>query len=227
MGKPMIIWTCEAARDSGLFDVILVSTEDEEIGSLVKSYGFKVDERPHPLASDEASTPEVCYELFLRLRRQGRLFDVIACLYATAPLRRACDIRAVLALLDDPETDFAHAVTGYGHSPYQMMYQDEQGFLVRAHPLLWKYQSQALPLPLIGNGSTYAAKAVPFLRERCFSGPRLKGHRMPLMRSVDIDTAEDYELAKLYAERLRAAHSNDGTPDECGIPRTGEDFDKA
>ena len=71
MGKPMVLWTCEAARDSGCFDTIIVSTEDKEIASVVRSAGFSVDERPEELGSDTASCADVCLEYLARAEKNG------------------------------------------------------------------------------------------------------------------------------------------------------------
>lgn len=201
----MLLWTCEAARECGLFDRIVVSTEDKEIAEIVHKADFEVDMRPPHLARYETSVAEICRELLDRFARQNDNFDILACLYATAPLRNAEDIRQTLALLDSCDVDFAQAVTEYGHSPYQALYADNQEFLIRIAPILYHCNNSLLPQPLVGNGSTYAAKVEAFRREGCFTGARLKGYRMPKLRSVDINTAEDYEFLKLCAQSLRFA----------------------
>ncbi len=201
-GKPMLIWTCEAALQSGLFHTILVSTEDPEIAEVVGAYGFDVHRRPPDLASDTAGTRQVCTYVLDDLQKKGLTFDVLCCLYATAPLRTADDIRETLALLEQKDVHFAQAVTTYNLPAYQMMIEDAAGFLIHAWPLVAGKKSQEIPQAWIGNGSTYAAE-VPLFRQYGFSGPGLKGYPMPLMRSVDIDTREQFELALCCAEWQR------------------------
>lgn len=200
-GKPLLLWTCEAARDSGCFDTIVVSTEDEEIAQIARDAGFVVDERPKSLGSDTASCADVCLEFLDRSERAGIHYELLCCLYATAPLRTAEDMRQVMACLT-PDTDAVHAVCGYPHPPHQMLYQNSEGFLVPAFPLLVTKKSQEIPEGLIGNGSTYAIRVEALRKYRSFYPARIKGYRMPALRSIDIDTAEDFTLLEACAHQL-------------------------
>lgn len=128
-GKPLFVWTCEAAHQSGCFDRILVSTEDAEIAELARTHGFAVDNRPPELATDQAGTTDVCLELLERLERQGEHYDVVVLLYPTAPLRNAEDIRSMVRLISREDTDFVHAVTSFEGNPYQLLYQNAGGYL--------------------------------------------------------------------------------------------------
>lgn len=204
MGKPMLIWSCEAAKNSGCFEKILVSTEDVEIAKIVLDYGFDVDRRPLELATDTASAAEVCLDLLQRECAKGRNYDALCCLYATAPLRGAEDIQSVMHLLEEEDTEAAFAMCKYIHSPYQAMIPDARGFYRPIQPLVVKLKSQQLPTPLIGNGSTYAVKVKPFQKTQHFYGMDTKSYLMPSMRSVDIDTAEQFEIALCFAQYLQS-----------------------
>lgn len=203
-GKPLLLWTCEAARDSGCFDTIVVSTEDEEIGRIARANGFAVDERPQSLGSDTASCADVCLEFLDRSGRAGTHYEILCCLYATAPLRTAEDIRQVMTYLT-PDADAVHAVCGYPHPPHQMLYQNPEGFLVPAFPLLVTKKSQEVPEGLIGNGSTYAIRVEALRKYRSFYPARIRGYRMPALRSIDIDTAEDFALLEACTQQLEKA----------------------
>jgi len=200
MGRPLFLWTCDAARESGCFDRILVSTEDGEIATLARENGFEVDNRPPELATDKAGTTDVCLELIERLERQGEHYDYVALLYPTAPLRNAEDIRSMMRLVEEEETDFVHAVTTFDGNPYQLMCRDAYGYLTPAWPLLVYKKSQELPKPYRGNGSTYFAKTTALKKIRTFYGPRLKGYVMDRLRSIDLDTDEDFEILNAYAK---------------------------
>ncbi|WP_333524754.1 pseudaminic acid cytidylyltransferase [Desulfocurvibacter africanus] len=199
-GKPIIAYTIEAGLSSGLFEQVIVSTEDEEIAQVAAVYGAEVAMRPHHLATDTVGTVDVCLDLLGSLETRGLKYDVLCCLYATAPLRTADDIAGTVRLLDSGEVDFAFAVTDYPVSPYQALIAGKSGYLDPAWPLIVHLKSQELPTPLVGNGSTYAARVNAFRRERSFYGPHLKGYMMPRMRSVDIDTAEDLTMALWLAK---------------------------
>lgn len=198
----MVLWTCEAARDSGCFNTVVVSTEDKEIADIVRTAGFSVDERPEELGSDMASCADVCLEFLARSEKAGTFYDALCCLYATAPLRTADDICAVMKLLTSG-TDAVHAVSGYDHPPHQMLYQNAEGFLVPAFPLLVTRKSQEVPEGLIGNGSTYAITVTALRKYRSFYPSRIKGYRMPALRSIDIDTAEDFTFLEACAHLLK------------------------
>ena len=209
LGKPMLIWSCEAARDSACFDQIIVSTEDEEIANICQKAGFTVDERPLHLATDIATSTSVCLDLIERLENKGKYFESVCLLYATAPLRSAGDIRNVMHILATHETDFVHAVTSYDASPYQALYLDNQGYLQPAWPLLINKKSQELPAPIHNNGSTYAARISALKKYQSFYGPKLKGYAMPKTRSVDIDTQEDLDILLILAKHILTGENED------------------
>ena len=113
MGKPIIAWTIEAAKASGAFERVVVSTEDEEIAAISEKFGADVDRRDPALATDTARETDVMLELLSREEQAGKYYDVTCCLYATAPLRKAQDIQAVIGLLEPGKCDFALAATTY------------------------------------------------------------------------------------------------------------------
>lgn len=200
-GKPILIWTLEAALKSNCFDRIICSTEDDEIAEIVQSYGFEVDKRPLDLATDKATVNQVTLDLIGRLEKQNEFFDCVAMLYATAPMRNYVDIQNTMKLLEDDGTYFAMALTNFVHSPYQVLNQAQDGSLTYSFPLIKSMKSQALPQPFAGNGSTYAAKIQKF-KEVGFAQAKTRGYLMPFVRSIDIDTQEDYELALYLAEKF-------------------------
>ncbi len=203
LGKPLFVWSCEAARQSGCFERILVSTEDAKIAALARAHGFAVDNRPAELATDKAGTTDICLELLERLEQQGEIYDIIALLYPTAPLRNADDIRSMVRLVQREDTDFVHAVTSFEGNPYQVLYQNSNGYLAPVWPLLVQKKSQELPQPFRGNGSTYLAKTAALKSARTFYGPRLRGYQMDRLRSADIDTQEDFDMLTAFASILK------------------------
>ena len=86
LGKPIIAYSIEAALQSGIFDVIMVSTDDEEIASVARQYGAQVPfMRSEATSNDYATTADVINEVLDRYRENGYVFDIVCCLYATAP----------------------------------------------------------------------------------------------------------------------------------------------
>ena len=85
-GKPIIEYSIEAALESGVFDEVMVSTDDEEIAEVARKAGAKVPFMRSSLsAGDYASTDDVLMEVMLAYKEQGREFDALCCIYPTAP----------------------------------------------------------------------------------------------------------------------------------------------
>jgi CMP-N-acetylneuraminic acid synthetase len=201
-GKPILAHTIAAAQTAGVFDRVLVSTEDTEIAGLARKHGAEVDMRPPRLGQDEATVTDVCLELLDRHAAQGENYDTLTVLYATAPLRSAEDIRATHALLEPGRCDFAMAVTEFRQPVHQALKRDTDENLKPVFPDIVSYRADSVSRFFAGNGSTYSVNLPAFRRVRGFYGQPLRGHVMPPERSVDIDTAADLELARYYGKRL-------------------------
>jgi CMP-N-acetylneuraminic acid synthetase len=201
-GRPMLAHTVEAAFTSRCFERVLVSTEDQEIAGVAQAAGAEVLKRSPELAADTATVTDVCLDVLAKEEQAGRVYDVFACLYATAPLRRAEDVAAVLALLDSNSTNFAMAVVRWALPPYQALRIGEDRTLTPMWPELVELRASEVGPLVVDNGSTYAAKIEAFWKQKTFYGTGLRGHVMPRERSVDIDERQDYELACWYAEQI-------------------------
>jgi pseudaminic acid cytidylyltransferase len=200
-GRPIIAYTIDAALASGCFDRVVVSTEDDEIAAAAGSCGANVHHRSPDLATDKATVVDVCLQFLDSEARQGREWSVLGCLYATAPLRNANDICKTVALLEPRRCAFAMAISRYNMSPHEAMKVGADNALTPMWPGLSELRSSDLPPLRVDNGSTYAAEVAAFREQRTFCGRTLRGYEMPMSRSVDIDTLEDFELAVLHAER--------------------------
>lgn len=201
LGKPMIAHTIGAALESGSFERVVVSTEDAEIAAVARHAGALVHPRPANLATDSATVSQVCLDFLDAEAAAGRRPDVFCCLFATAPLRNAADIRAVVGLVDPGRCDFALAVTTYDLPPHQALRSTGEGTLTAMFPDLITKRASEVGALVVDNGSTYAATIGAFREIKNFFGPGLRGHLMPRSRSVDLDEAEDLELLTVFAKR--------------------------
>jgi pseudaminic acid cytidylyltransferase len=200
LGRPIIAFTIDAAIESGCFDRVVVSTEDDQIADVCGQFNVLVDRRSQRLATDTVTLVEVCLDFLDREREAGREWDVLACLYATAPLRDSHDIRGTVALIEPGRCGFAMAVTTYGHYPHQALRFADDSSLTPMWPDLVERRVAELPRLRAGNGSTYVVDVHEFRRHRSFYGPNLKGFDMPASRSIDIDTQDDLDLARCFAQ---------------------------
>jgi CMP-N-acetylneuraminic acid synthetase len=200
LGRPIIAFTIDAAVECGCFDRVVVSTEDDQIAAVCGQFDVLVDRRSPRLATDTVTLVEVCLDFLDREQEAGRNWDVLACLYATAPLRNSHDIRGTVALIERGRCGFAMAVTTYGHYPHQALRFADDSSLTPMWPDLVERRAAELPRLRAGNGSTYVVDVQEFRRHRSFYGPNLKGFDMPASRSVDIDTQDDLDLARCFAQ---------------------------
>lgn len=199
LGRPIIAYTIDAARESGCFERIVVSTEDEEIAAVARQYGAVTVGRPAELATDTAGVVDVCLDVIDREETGGRTWEIMCCLYATAPLRTADDIRATMGLLKPGVCSFVMGVTSFDLQPHLALKFAPDGQLTAMWPDLIKYRASDLPPLRVSNGTTYAVHVDPFRKHRTFYGPGLCGYDMPRERSVDIDTQVDLDLAQMIA----------------------------
>jgi CMP-N-acetylneuraminic acid synthetase len=185
---PMLVHPIKAARASGLFTHIYVSTEDAEIAEIASQYGAEVIDRPVNIAQDRSTVVEVC----LHALDVHPEIELICCLYATAVLLTPETLIAAHALLDTvPEADFVMGVSEYEHPPVQALKQDEKGYLSYMWPKWRGVQSQFYPRLVVSNGTFYWARRAALQEEKTFYGQRLKGFVVPTEQVSDIDTQED------------------------------------
>jgi CMP-N-acetylneuraminic acid synthetase len=83
-GRPIIAYSIETAKESGLFDRIIVSTDDDEIADIAKEYGAEIHLRREKDAQDDVGTQAVMKQVLIDIEASAN--DYVCCLYATAPL---------------------------------------------------------------------------------------------------------------------------------------------
>lgn len=187
-GVPMLAHPIMAARATGLFDKIYVSTEDAEIAEIAKRYGAEVIERPPQIAEDRSTVVQVC----LHALEMHPKIDLLCCVYATAVLLESETIAEGYKLLNgEPEADFVMGVSEYEHPPVQALKADDNGYLSYMWPEWRGIQSQFHPHLVVSNGTFYWARRQALLEEKTFYGRRLRGATVPLEQVSDIDTKED------------------------------------
>tara|TARA_Y100000748_G_scaffold304192_1_gene312513 strand:- start:889 stop:1581 length:693 start_codon:yes stop_codon:yes gene_type:complete len=203
MGKPIIAYTIEAAFKANIFEEIIVSTDDEQIAEVAKNFGSKIDFRPKELGSDYATVSEVCLEYLKRDKSNLNSNDIFCCLYPTAPLRAADDIKQTVQLLDNEKYNFSLAVTEYHYPPNQALKIKNDNELEPMWPnLVFNRRDEIKPL-CVDNGSTYAFRIGKFIEFESFYIKPFKGYVMPRERSVDIDEKKDLELALFYSKQKK------------------------
>ncbi|RMF11839.1 MAG: acylneuraminate cytidylyltransferase family protein [Alphaproteobacteria bacterium] len=200
-GRPLIAWTIEAARASRHLDRLVLSSENDDICRIAEAYGCEVPfHRPPELARDD--TPGIAPVLHAVEVLSG--FDYVVLLQPTSPFRSATDIDAAIARCIDAGAPTLVSVTPASQHPSWMYHMDGDGRLVHflnEEPIA---RRQELPRIYALNGAIYVAHVPTLQKEKKLIGPETIGYVMPRARSLDIDTALDFDLAEVLARRLLA-----------------------
>lgn len=202
-GKPIIVYSIEAALESGLFDEVMVSTEDEEIAEIAKAAGARVPfMRSGENAGDYASTDDVLLEVLEAYREQGREFDSFCCLYPTAPFVTAEKLRRAMQLLD--KADSVMPVVAFSFPPQRCMVLNEEGELRMKWPEHAKTRSQDLEPYYHDCGQFYCCKTAPFLEYKTTDLPHMVPMIMSETQVQDIDNLDDWKIAELKYSLMKA-----------------------
>jgi len=200
-GKPILCYSIEAAKESGVFDEIMVSTEDKEIARIAESAGASVPFlRSMETAGDYASTDDVILEVLTAYREKGQSFEAFCCLYPTAPFLSGERLRSAMALLD--EADSVIPVVPFSYPPQRGLLIDEKGYVRRQFPEYAAARSQDLPRIYHDCGQFYACRTKAFLEAGTTDVERLLPLILTEMEVQDIDTLSDWAMAEIKYRML-------------------------
>lgn len=208
-GKPMIAWSIEAAIKSGLFQHIVVSTDDDEIAEVAEAYGAEVPfRRPIELSDDHTGTTPVIAHALNWALEAGRSVDAVCCLYATAPFVTLTDMRVGLERLSSRNWSFCFTATTFASPIFRSFREAEDGGVEMFFPNHFDTRSQDLPQGLHDAGQFYWGTP-----EAWISGKRIfERHSSPLIiprwRVQDIDNLDDWSRAEILWRMLNANKTN-------------------
>lgn len=208
-GKPMIAYSIAVAKQSGLFDKIIVSTDDNEIAEIAKQHGAEVPfRRPQSLADDFTGTVPVIAHAIEAVEALGWQVSEACCIYPTAPFLQADDLSKGLDLLTQHQGDYSFSATSFSF-PIQRaikLTQDQQVSMF--YPEFEQTRSQDLQEGYHDAGQFYWGTATAFLAQKPIFSANSYAVLLPRVRVQDIDTTEDWERA----ERLYQVMSSEVKP---------------
>ncbi len=203
-GRPMIAWSIETARASGLFDRVVVSTDDTEIAAVARESGAEVPFlRPAELANDIAGTDAVIGHALEWFAAQGETVEEFCCIYATAPFLCAEDLRRGLELLREREAATVFSVTSFPSTIFRALEIAGDGRLRMFWPENFTRRSQDLPAAYHDAAQFYWGHTRRYLLERRLFSTNSVPVVLPRHRVQDIDTPEDWALAENLFAALR------------------------
>lgn len=212
-GKPIIAYSIDAARESGLFGRVVVSTDSQEIAEVARQYNAEVPFlRDQTLADDLTPVSSATADALLRLDPSGERFDSVAQLMPNCPLRTAGDVIESYRQFGKSVAESQISVVRYGwQNPWWAMRRNERHELEPIFKEQMTMRSQDLPELVCPTGAIWWARAVVLRRAKTFHVENRTGWEIPWYRGIDIDTLEDWAMAEvLYELRQRLAGNGVG-----------------
>jgi pseudaminic acid cytidylyltransferase len=204
-GRPMIAWAIDAAKESGLFDHIIVSTDDKEITGVARSWGAETPfVRPAELADDITPTVPVISHSVKSCRDSGWEADYVCCIYPCVPFLLVSDLVAALHLAQARNADFVYPVTEYAHPVQRAMRQLQGGKMQFLSPEYELTRTQDLEIAYHDAGQFYWGKASSWLEQKKMHTDGL-GMPIPNWRVVDIDSIDDWKRAEMIFKAINSA----------------------
>lgn len=198
LGKPIIAYSIEAAKDTKIFDLILVSTDDEEIAGVAKSFGANVPFlRPKTLADDFTGTNAVVKHAIEWLQTNGTPVSYVCCIYATAPFVRPAYLMQGYERLVASGKSFAFSVTSFPFPVQRAVRITKDGAVDAFYPEYISVRSQDLEEAYHDAGQFYWGTTGAFLNEEVLFSPASVPIILPRHLVQDIDTLEDWVRAEL------------------------------
>jgi pseudaminic acid cytidylyltransferase len=210
-GKPIIAYTIAAARESGLFEHVVVSTDCEEIAQVALKFGAEAPFlRDESLADDFTPVSSATLDVLCRLDSAGDKFDSVAQLMANCPLRTAADVRDSFRQFQTTGTDSQISVVRYGwQNPWWAMRQNERHELEPVFKEQATARSQDLPELFCPTGAIWWARAGTLRRTKTFHVENKTGWELPWQRGIDIDTFEDWAMAEILLKLSSSGATDD------------------
>lgn len=197
-GTPLIARTIRILAASGLFDRIIVSTDDAEIAGIAKAAGAEVPfDRPSGLSGDNVPTaPVIEHALRVNGVRDGSS-SFVCCVYPAAVLMTSDDLRAAQEILRGSDLDYVFSATSYAYPIQRALRRLPTGGCEMFQPEHINTLSQSLEHAFHDAGQFYWGRACAWLERRPVFGAKSEMFILPRYRVQDIDTEEDWAFAEL------------------------------
>ena len=208
-GKPMMLHVLEAARDSGLFDEIHVSTDDEEVSQVAADAGFAPEfKRPSRLAGHMAPIRPVVRHVLQTYEARGRVFRTVALLMATAVLIDADDLRQACAVFETGDRKWPLISVSRYPVPIEWAFRlAEDGRLSPVDPGAFAIRSCDLDAAYYDAACfVFYDRSTLLATDRAGTDQGFRAFVLPIHKAIDIDTPEDLEIAQRFFAAFRTEH---------------------
>ena len=204
LGYPIIKYSIDAALQAACFDEVMVSTDDEEIAEVARSFGAVIPfMRSKEAASDHATTADVILEVVNEYKRRGKEYRFCCCLYATAPFVTANDLSNCFDKIINSNAESLIPVVRFAY-PILRSFKIDNGLLKMNWPEYIVTRSQDLPAAYHDSGQFYFLRVDSFLRDKKIFADVAIPVEMNELLVQDIDNEEDWKLAELKYKMLNS-----------------------
>ncbi len=197
LGQPIIKYAIDAAKDSGIFDEVMISTDDQEIAEIGKSLGAAVPFMRSPANSnDTASTAPVILEVLGEYKKLGREFDYVCCIYPTAVFVTGDRLRLAKGIMEEKAADTVFTAARFGHPIQRAIRLRDDGSAAMISPEMEKVRSQDLEPSYHDCGQFYFLRVDRFIEQKKLFQERTFIMEVPESEIQDIDNEEDWKMAE-------------------------------
>lgn len=202
-GRPMLDYAVSIARDSGLFDEIVVSSEDNEVLELAEACGARPSVRPMQLADDFTPTVPVIAHCIEQFTRSFGTPEVVCCIYPCVPLLLAQDISSALELLLEGPEDYCFPVVAFPAAVQRSLRLDQHHRLSPIFPEHSLIRTQDIEVAYYDAGQFYWGRTEAWLAQKPIH-TNARGLPIPSWRMVDFDTLEDWQRGEVLFQLVKS-----------------------
>ncbi len=197
-GKPLLVYSIEAAQQAGIFDRIHVSTDSEQYVEIAREHGADVPFlRNAETATDFASTWDAVKYVLEQYEKRGENFDIVTVLQPTSPLRTAMDIQGAYNFFVDKQANMVSSVCEMEHSPlWSNTLPDDLSMENFEDEKIAYLPRQSLPTYYRENGAIYIVDTAYLFEAECLYKDKCYAYVMSKSHSVDIDEETDFVIAQ-------------------------------
>ncbi|NDY73270.1 pseudaminic acid cytidylyltransferase [Desulfobacter hydrogenophilus] len=196
-GRPMIAYAITAAKESGLFKHVVVSTDNEKIARIAREWGAVIPfVRPSELANDYTPTAPVIVHAIEACRIMGWSFENVCCIYPGVPFICNDDLKDALNLLLKSESEFCFPVTEFPSAVQRALIRLEDGKMKPLYPQFETTRTQDLQPAYHDAGQFYWGNTEAWEKNIKIHSNGI-GYVIPNWRVIDIDTPADWKRAEM------------------------------
>lgn len=204
-GKPMIAHAIDAALASGMFDRVIVSTDDQQVALIAREHGAEVPFiRPDELADDYTPTVPVVAHAIKACVELGWQIEYACCIYPGVPFIDIDDLRRTFSLLAETGAAYSFPVTEFPSAIQRALRRLQDGRMAPMQPEYELTRTQDLEPAYYDVGQFYWGSAQSWHNCPCIHSSGA-GLPIPNWRVVDIDTPDDWARAELMFKAFKQA----------------------